>query len=159
MVCRCTSVWWIKLDTGSEANILKTQTYNKIQAIPLRKSTRMLVTFSIHCITSDVEVTLPLKDQKIKFHVVPECQTILGKTSRVKLKLLARLDELAVNGEAELPAATEEEQMVSQKKVREYADVFSGLGLIKAGTTIHIDNNVTPVINPPRCIPTPYKTK
>ena len=82
----------------------------------------MLVTFSGHRITLDREVTLWVKDQKIKFQVVPEYQAILGKTARVKLKLLARLDELAVDGEVELPATTEEEQRESQKMVRGYAD-------------------------------------
>lgn len=37
--------------------------------------------------------------------------------------------------------------------------VFSGFGLIKAGASIHIDNNITPVIDPPRCIPYAIQNK
>ena len=73
-----------------------------------------LVTFSDHRITPDREVTLPVKEQRIKFQVVPECQVILGKTACIKLKLLARLDKLAID-EGEPPAATEEEQLTSHK--------------------------------------------
>ena len=37
--------------------------------------------------------------------------------------------------------------------------MHSGLGLIKAGATIHIDNNVTPIIEPPRYIPNAIQNK
>ena len=39
-------------------------------------------------------------------------------------------------------------QLVSQ-----YNDVFSGLGLIKAGETIHLDKTIQPVFDPLRCTP------
>ena len=93
----CDNVVHFKLDTGSEANVLPIRTYNKIWATPLQKSTCMLVTCSGHCSTPDEEVTLLVKDQKINFQVVPECQAILGKTACVKLKLLAQLDKLAID--------------------------------------------------------------
>ena len=69
----------------------------------------MLVTFSGYRITLDGEVTLPVKAQRIKFQIVPECQAILAKTACIQLKLLARLDELAIDEGAEPPATTEEE--------------------------------------------------
>ena len=40
-----------------------------------------------------------------------------------------------------------------KKMVSQFNDVFSGLGLIKSNATIHVDKNVSPVIDLPLKIP------
>lgn len=65
-----------------------------------------------------------------------DCQTVLGLSTYQDLGLVKRIFN------------------VSQKHLlKEYADVFSGLGCLPVTIHINFDPNVMPVIDPPRKVP------
>ena len=67
----------------------------------------------------------------------------------VTLGLIARIDDVHLQP----TQTTQNDENESQKMVSHFNDVFSGLGLNKSNATIHVDKNVTPVIDPPHKIP------
>ena len=111
----CDNVVHFKLDTRSEANVLPTRTYNKIWATPLWKSTCTLVTFSGHHINYTGWESHSTSERGSSSRWSLNVRPFWEKQHASNSKLLAQLDELAIDRGTEPQAATDEEQTASHK--------------------------------------------
>ena len=135
-----------KLDTGSEANLIPKQTFNKLRGAILRPAKCHLITYTGERIQPEGEAFVDINNHKLRFQITDAGSPILGKDACVTLKLITRID--AINTKADWTTME-----YAKKLVNNYENVFNGLGTIKVNATIHVDPNVTPVIDPPRRIP------
>ena len=133
-----------KLDTGSEANIVQKETFDKLKNIKMRPSRCRLIIYTGQHIEPIGEADIEINGYNLCFQITQSGSPILGKNACVTLNLIARIDEISTS------AATENN---THELVNTYSDVFKGLGLIKANAQIHIDHNVPPIADPPCRIP------
>ena len=148
-ICLGTTQVHFKLDTGSEANIIPLKVFSKLDHQVLRPSKCKLITYSGQCIVPKGEATILVNGRRLRFQVTESGSPILGKSACVELKLIARVGEVNQDVQHQEDSGAQ----AAEKLVNEYIDVFSGLGTIKVGAKIHIDENVNPTIDPPRRIP------
>ena len=137
----------LKVDTGAECNVITKDLYDSICTRPPHKTKTKLVAFGGHKLNPCGKATI-LSEYKGKYKVLEfmivdgNVQNVLGKTSCSELKLVKRVDAI--------------EKCITD----DYADVFKGLGRID-GITHHIqlDENIKPVIHPPRRVPVTLRTR
>ena len=139
-----------KLDTGAEVNIIPKYVYEQLINAPLRPVKCRIVAYSGHRIVPEGETTIKIQGQDINALVVSEGGPILGKEACEQLDLVYRVSAVAGNHNANPPDDSTKE---AREMVKEFENVFEGLGLIKSNAHIHIDMSVTPTIDPPRRIP------
>ena len=132
-----------KVDTGSEANVIPTHKFEKLQGAVMTKPTCNIISYSGHHMTPTGETELIINNTPTKFLIVREGSPILGKQTCEKLGIISRIDTLtSTNDDSD-----------TTKLVNKYNDIFKGLGLVKTDAHIYIDNTVEPCIDPPRRIP------
>ena len=145
---------FFKLDTGAEANVLPSQMYSRMRAVPLMKSTNLLRGIGNGFIrpkgTIRVPCTIPsqekqvLTPQSLRFYVVEEDVKIIGRDACENLGLVQRLEVNTVKS----ILFHSKDQLVN-----EYKEVFSGIGCYDGEYEIKIDPTVTPKIQPSRVVP------
>ena len=144
-----------KMDTGSEANIIPRELFNRLDGTTLMKHRINLVTYSGERIRPDGEAIITIQGQQLLFQVVPNGHPIIGKEACVALGLIIRVDDI----EQVMGECTENKATTADNLVSEYPDVFSGLGLIKSNAHIHVCDQIEPCIDPPRRIPYAIQAK
>ena len=132
-----------KLDTGSEANIMPFNDFQKLHRAQLRSTNIKLVSYSGHKIIPCGEATLQVNGNRIRFQVVKGVDPILGRDTCKQLGLVKRIEAVS----------SKPETRVSESLVSEFQDVFTGLGCITTDCHLYTDPSVEPVIDPPRRIP------
>ena len=132
-----------KLDTGSEANILPVRIYNKIPDTKLRPPKCRLVTYTGQRVNPVGDTEITVNGCVLKFHITRIGSPILSKQACVELNLITRVSTINYEG----PGGA------AERLVNKYNELFQGLGIIKVNAHIHIDENVTPIVDPPRRIP------
>ena len=145
-----------KLDTGSEANIISRAIFEQLDdKVVLEPPRCRLVTYSGHRIVPQGETTIDVNGQSLKFQVVNNGSPILGKRACQILNLIRLVNSVAevTDRTDHREPATRNNGCIAEKMVKEYIDVFTGLGCIKTNTIIHVNNEIEPVIDPPRRIP------
>ena len=92
------------------------------------------------------------------FHVVdtpPASQPILGLPACLQLKVIQLV--LSVDSDSTLP---QNDSLLTKNTVIEaYKHFFSGLGDLGGEITIHLKENATPVVHPPRRVPHAIKQR
>ena len=141
-----------KMDTGAEANLLPVNIYDTVKNGRISKSRCSLTTYSGHRITPVGEDILNVNGYDLSFQIVKNGTAILGKEACVELNLLVRVDTVTSQ-------LIEQCNHTAKGLVRSYLDVFTGLGLIKTNTKIHVNPNITPSVDPPRRIPYAIREK
>lgn len=132
-----------KLDTGADCNAMSFKTLESLGlSDALKTSTTKLVPFFGQKVAALGKkcVTCEYKGQKhkIEFEITKEeVSTILGAEACLKLGLVKRMYE--VNKEHNI--------------LKDYNDLFDGLGCLPGQHHIQIDHTVTPVVHAPRKIP------
>ena len=138
----------MKLDTGAQANVISETVFNKIRPRPKLHATKVRVSgYSGAAIPVKgkcmVKVTHKYREHTLAFIVVPkDVHTILGLSACERLNLVKRV--LVVDSGRE---------MDYDELMREYSDLFKGLGCLPGEHTIRVAKNVPPVINPCRKVP------
>ena len=88
----------------------------------------------------------------LRFFIVDSDVTpILGRDSCIGMKLVQILDSDTihkVSDNSELPS-----KLTQDSVLKDYTDVFTGMGELAGEYTIHTDPNVSPVVHPPRGLP------
>ena len=141
-----------KLDTGAEASVLPTTAFNKLDVRPPLQPTSMRLTAYGGSPISPVgtcELQCDTKDSqhKVKFYVVNvDSQPILGLRDCQKLGLIKRMDVISTG------------QLTKESIKAQYKSVFTGLGNL-GKYHITLQNNCTPVVHPPRCVPHSLKER
>ena len=109
--------------------------------VTLKPSRCHLVTYNGQRTQPQGEATIKVNGNNMKFQVTTQGSAILGKDACVKPG--ARVDKINTQAQAQ----------PSQEMVNKYSHVFNRLGLIKSNGKIHINEEITPVIDPSRRIP------
>ena len=140
----------MKLDTGSQVNVLPFKIYNRLSSSPLRKSRCRLISYSGHKLNTIGKATLLVgtreKFTPVEFQVVDhKSQPVLGLQTCLDLQLIKRM--YTVN--------TEDPNQL----LNEYKDVFEGLGCLPGDYNIQLQDDAKPVIHPPRKIPFGQRSK
>ncbi|CAJ1049307.1 uncharacterized protein K02A2.6-like [Xyrichtys novacula] len=132
-----------KLDTGADCNAMSIKTFNALEVRGrLNASKSKLVAFFGQKIAplGKRALTCEHKGQKhrIEFEITQEdVPAILGGDTCVKLGLLKRMHEILKEDDI----------------LKDYEDLFDGLGCIPGQHHIQIDHTVTPVVHAPRRVP------
>ena len=133
-----------KLDTGAQANVLPWNIF-----INMRKAEKLKLTLTKHKLCSYSGNTLEVKgtcvlrvlDRIVKFYVVETKEdAILGLHACENLKLIKILQ-------------IKEDKCDNSALMKEYRDVFTGLGKLEGQYHIEVDKTVKPVIHAPRKVP------
>ncbi|XP_067936818.1 uncharacterized protein [Watersipora subatra] len=141
------------LDTGAEGNTLPVQIVSQMN-LPVQLCSTTLYSYSgDHLVPSgQVTATARINDKSLllKFMVVPEGRrAVLGGETCVNLGLLAKLNQIY----------STTSKTDSNNHLKDYSDVFDGLGCIEAEYSIKINTIYTPVVHAPRVIPEPVQDK
>ena len=88
----------------------------------------------------------------LRFYVVNSSITpILGRNSCLGMKLIRILDSDAIHTVAE--KSTIPKELFLDKVLKNFRDVFEGIGELTGEYTIHTKNDVLPVVRPPQKLP------
>lgn len=155
----------LKIDTGSQVNIMPLKDLNKIvRSNPqINACTHNLVSYSEVKLTVLGTARLPVQsktdvEHELTFHMVETNQPgLLGLTSSqdlglIKVVMVAKTEEDQTEpdrGEEVTKLSEELKEEILQK----YTQVFTGLGRLEKPYHIEADPTVKPVGNPPRTIP------
>ena len=152
-----------RIDTGSQVNVTPAPVYEKTrEAPPLRPSSSKIFSYSGHRlpVTGDITMECQYKECSYTgvFHVVdspPASQPIHGLPACLQLKVIQLV--LFVDSDSTLPQ--NDSLLTKNTVIEEYKHLFSGLGDLEGEITIHLKENATPVVHPPRRVPHAIKQK
>lgn len=132
-----------KLDTRADCNAMSVETFNALSTSgKLKASSSKLIAFFGQRMSplGKIALTCEYKRQKhsIEFEIIQQdVPAILGGAACVKLGLLKRMHNIVKESDL----------------LKDYGDLFDGLGCLPGQHHIQIDHNVTPVVHAPRRIP------
>lgn len=139
----------VTLDTGAECNVLSEKVY-KLLNIPgrLQRSSCKLVTYSGHKMAplGKRALNCVYKGQKYKilFEIMKhDAPAILGRAACQRMGMIKRLYEIEKSSDI----------------LKDFEDLFEGLGCLPGEHHIQIDPNVRPVVHAPRRIPVALREK
>jgi len=147
-----------KIDTGSECNIISHETFQKLKlSYPLEPPDSKLTSYSGDLIKVIGKVRLPCsyKSNKISasFYVVENSATsLIGLRSSLDLRLI-KMTYSVENSRKEPKILTKDSVM------SEYKTLFNGIGVIPGFAKLHLKEDSTPVVNPPRKVPEALKPR
>ena len=163
-----------KIDTGAECNVMSRRDfeYLKLDEKDMVKTKSRLTSYSGHKINSVAKITIACEYKNIMhpitFHVVDgDSPTLLGvDTSENELKLVTRVNSVSTEGHdeyvrcnANVPVESRHGSLIESEMLKQYQDVFTGLGCMKGKVAIRLKDDVKPVIHPPRTVPIALKEK
>ena len=142
-----------KLDKGSQGNIIPRNVFKElhISRKHLRNVKVNLYTYNGDVMIPDGKIDIRCRIRKLErtlpFYVTSKGSTpILGKEACVRLGLIQHTPADSIDSDD--PRITKDELL------KQYQDVFNGLGHLPGKYHIEIDPNATPVVHPPRKVPT-----
>lgn len=157
-----------KLDTGSQVNIIPEKVYDKLGVIGiLQNPIHKLSTYNGHTLSTlgvcRLACSKANNTQSIEFYVVDTViSPILGLKSCLDfelIKLIYSVDSLETSvhtnpSDKEVKPicnnGDESKPLDNKLATQQYNDVFQGIGLFPGECKIHVDQNVLPVVHPPR---------
>ena len=144
----------MKLDTGAQVNVLPYKIYNRLSRNILKKSRVKLVSYSGHKLNTLGKATLLVgtKDafSPVEFQIVDhKVQPVLGLQTCLDLKLIKRMYTVNSDIDTDDP----------NKLLKDYKDVFEGLGCLPGEYNIQLNVDAKPVVHPPRKIPFAQRKK
>ena len=155
----------LKLDTGSQVNILPVRELKKIIGSNpcMDPCTHKLVSYSDEKLTVLGTAKLPVEykanvKKELMFHIVDTNQSgLLGLRSSqdlglIKVVMMTNAEEEQSKLDADVKSDKSPQQLI-EEVMQKYANVFTGLGRLEKSYHIEVDPTVTPVVNPPRTIP------
>ena len=155
----------LKLDTGSQVNILPVKELKKIigSNTCMDPCTHKLVSYSDSKLTVLGTARLPVEckanvEKELTFHIVDTNQPgLLGLRSSqdlglIKVVMMTNAEEEQAKLDVDVKSDKAPQQL-KEEVMQKYANVFTGLGRLEKPYHIEVDPKVTPVVNPPRTIP------
>ena len=132
----------IKVDSGASCNVMSKNTYQSLCSDKLLKAKTRLESYGGHklCVVGKwcCVAEYGNKMHPLDFIIVQEvANTLLGLPSCVKMGIIQQASEISERDEL----------------IETYSDVFEGLGLLPGKHTIHLKNDVCPVIHSARKVP------
>ena len=139
-----------KMDTGAEVNVLPSKYVDQIKGVrPLKPTKHKLYGYSGQALKLERKLKIECQhkgmSEHLEFYVLDtNAPAVLGLQSFLSLKLIELV--LAIN----ISPSKAIEAPMADSLFAEYADVFKGIGLFPGEYTIKLDENIQPVIHPPR---------
>ncbi|XP_055856265.1 uncharacterized protein K02A2.6-like [Episyrphus balteatus] len=153
-----------QLDTGAQGNVMSA---NQLQTLGLssnyiKSSNQNLITFSGEKIYSlgycMLDCTYKNIVYKIKFIIVEiDCKCLIGLKTCLEMKLIKKNDEFNLNVNA-MCSKNENDIHNLPNFIKDFKDVFEGLGCLKEKCHFKVKCDVTPVVDCPRKIPFALKS-
>lgn len=141
-----------KLDTGSSANVIPIREYAKLSTqCTLQQTSRLLLGYGGERFSLKGKCDLKCKHRDTEmimtFYVVDTiAPPVIGLKGCIDFGLINLV--LSVS-----------EKHMEVPVLKEFADVFKGIGLFPGECTIHSDPHATPVVHPPRHIPLALRSR
>lgn len=138
-----------KLDTGAECNVLAEKSYRSLETrAKLQVSSCKLLTYSGHQMSPVGKATLICKykgkSHEVDFQIIDaNAPAILGRETCEKLGMVKRIHEVKAEDDP----------------LKDFEDLFVGLGCLPGHHHIQINPEISPVIHPPRRVPVALKDK
>lgn len=138
-----------KLDTGAECNVLAERSYRSLETNSrLKVSSCKLLTYSGHQMSPVGKATLTCeykgRSHLIDFQIIDaDAPAILGRETCEELGMVKRIHEIKAGNDL----------------LKDFDDLFTGLGCLPGHHHIQIDPEISPVIHPPRRVPIALKDK
>ena len=140
------------------------------------KPVAQLKSYSGHLIDVEEIVTLPCvhkgKQYAVKFHIVNrEVPAVLSASTCTEMGLIQRIHAIDSNNTQPLqsinnssrnetmPNVANTDQSVKSEIIKEYPELFKGLGCLPGEHDIKINTTVSPVVHPPRKVPITIKNR
>ena len=131
-----------KNDTGSQANILPAEVFKSLKEVQLKATNAKLTSYTGEQLPVLGQCQLKYKDKILKFFVVDTEQVpIFGLQASKELNLI----KLVMN-----VSASERDNVTTngtKEVIRQFPEVFQGLGCLEKPYHIQIDSKITPVVN------------
>lgn len=145
-----------KLDTGAEANILPQRLYHRLSNKPdLVKTQTILSAYGGQKLRPCGQISTSINSINVDLYVVDvDSPAILGLNTCQELRLIERVESIE---RGTLKQGFE--PLTRDSLVRDFSDVFTGLGKFKGEYKIEVDSNVKPVVHPPRKVPFSLQNK
>ncbi|CAG2185351.1 unnamed protein product [Mytilus edulis] len=149
----CSKPIKFKLDTGSQVNILPKHIFESLKFNgTLKKSPRILTAYNGNALPSLGVCCLPCEhgsvNSKLEFYCLDtNSPPILGMQSCLDYELIKLVYS------TETTCTSDSDPMTKSSVLKDYSDIFKGVGLVSGKATIHIDSEVPPVVHPPRRVP------
>ena len=149
----------VKLETGTQVNIMSEKRYNRLKKKPkLHQATKKPKGYyhsPIHtkgkCI---VTVNFKDKRQKMIFYVVPgDTQPLLSGQACERLGLVKVVHTLKKTEQPKLAVDKHKQSTDYSELLKEYSDIFEGLGCLAGKRKIVINTTVLSVVHPCRKVP------
>ena len=160
----------MKLDSGAETNILNKKDYEA--AVPkrqrqskLKPSAAKLTAFRGHNIPVIGKCYLKCQykgaTQVLEFQVVETGKSLLGCTNCKSMKLITfhNVDQLRSQSHNGVTPQSSLHGLSSEQIFAKYSKCFDGLGRISDPYHIKINPNATPVVHPPRKLPSALRDR
>lgn len=131
-----------QVDTGAQVNIISKNTAKLLNVKDLCKENKVnILTFSGEKLNVLGSINLRIIYEKqmynLKFFVIDlNCKNIIGLEAAINLNLIKKVNLISSND-----------------IMKQYADIFTGLGLLQCKCNLKLKENATPIIDPPRKIP------
>ncbi|XP_052797485.1 uncharacterized protein K02A2.6-like [Mya arenaria] len=148
-----------KIDTGSQVNILPYKTFRDIGIKSVLEASHSKLsaydgsTLNVKgCITLRCNHPGTGQTKDVYFHVVDTHSSPL-------LSLQSSLDFELINLTYTVMSDSQVNPLTKDMVLKEYKEVFDGIGLLAGECKIHIDPTVQPVVHPPRKVPIALQEK
>ncbi|CAG2196344.1 unnamed protein product [Mytilus edulis] len=144
----CSKPIKFKLDTGSQVNILPKHIFESLKFNgTLKKSPRILTAYNGNALPSLGVCCLPCEhgsvNSKLEFYCLDtNSPPILGMQSCLDYELIKLVYS------TETTCTSDSDPMTKSSVLKDYSDIFKGVGLVSGKATIHIDSEVPPVVHP-----------
>ena len=145
-----------KLDTGAQANVILSSLYTRLkEKPPLGPSTSKLFGYSGKQLIVKGSITLDCSYKghtyTVAFHILDtssSSQPILGQQACLQLKII----KMVLSVDSNTP-------MTRDSVIKDYSQLFTGLGELEGEVTICLKEGATPVVHPARRVPHAIKGK
>ena len=162
-----------KIDTGSEGNVMPINTYNRLvrttrnQTLRLVPSTVRILAYGDVSLRNHGTCELPVshgeKTTAAKFYVTDaKGPVLLGLPTCRALDLVSLHFNVKINDASSSSThctRAKGDARARAKILREFPDVFEGIGCFEGSCKITVDPTVQPVVHPPRRIPYSLREK
>ncbi|XP_035234277.1 uncharacterized protein K02A2.6-like, partial [Stegodyphus dumicola] len=158
-----------KLDTGSEVNVLPVKTYETLSAknsnLILNKCNVVLEAFGGSKVKPDGSLMLQCSsdgvDHTLEFLIVSSkhIRPLLGIDACVKLNLIQFINKVGISIKGKLDQYTIVLPPSKDQFIINNSEVFEGVGKFNGLCKIMVDDQIAPVVRPPRRVPLSLKPK
>ncbi|KFM62105.1 Retrovirus-related Pol polyprotein from transposon 17.6, partial [Stegodyphus mimosarum] len=158
-----------KLDTGSEVNVLPVKIYKILSAknsnLILNKCNVVLEAFGGSKVKPDGSLMLQCssdgEDHTLEFLIVSSkhIRPLLGIDACVKLNLIQFINKVEISNKGKLDQYTIVLPPSKDQFVINNSEVFEGVGKFSGLCKIVVDDQIAPVVRPPRRVPLSLKPK